>query len=94
VTKQRMQLKDIDSQHVIDLAARFHDAHKRDFSAGPLKVDLSHRCEHDKGVIELLVEEGVPEKLAYAKVEKLSDDGYLDYGTSPRYAWPTGKRLP
>lgn len=93
---RRMQCEDIDDQHVIDLAARFHTAHDRsaELASGPLMIDLSHQCEHDKGVIELLVEEGVPEELAYAKVEHLSDRDYLDYGGSPRYAWPTGKRLP
>jgi hypothetical protein len=46
------------------------------------------------GVVQALIEEGVPRKLAYAKVERLSSRGFLDYGVSPSCAWPTGKRLP
>lgn len=72
-----MQLKDIDSQHVIDLAARWQDDKRRAV-----------------GVVEALVAEGVPEKLALKKVEQLSSRAYLDYGTSPYHAWPTGKKLP
>lgn len=41
------------------------------------------------GVVAALVEEGVPEKLAVAKVLHLSQRGLLDYGTSPYFAWPT-----
>lgn len=46
------------------------------------------------GVIAALVEEGIPSKLAYTKVMRLTDRGFLDYGVSPSCAWPTGKRLP
>ena len=44
------------------------------------------------GVVQALVEEGVPKKLAFAKVERLCDRGFLEYGVSPSCAWPTGKR--
>ena len=40
------------------------------------------------GVVQALVNDGVPEKLARVKVEKLVDKGMLDYGTSSYYAWP------
>lgn len=39
-------------------------------------------------VVDALVLEGVPEKLAFRKVERLVEKGRLDYGTSPRCAWP------
>jgi hypothetical protein len=45
------------------------------------------------GVVARLVAEGVPRKLAYAKVERLVARGFLEYGVSPSCAWPTGKRL-
>lgn len=45
------------------------------------------------GVVAALVSEGVPRKLAYTKVSRLVARGYLDYGVSPNYAWPTGKAL-
>lgn len=45
------------------------------------------------GVVAALVAEGVPGKLAITKVMRLVDRGYLEYGTSPTYAWPTGKSL-
>jgi len=45
------------------------------------------------GVVQALIAEGVPKKLAFAKVERLSARGFLDYGVSPSWAWPTGKRL-
>ena len=41
------------------------------------------------GVVAALVAEGVPEKVAVAKVERLVRRGLLDYGTTLRYAWPT-----
>jgi hypothetical protein len=40
------------------------------------------------GVIEALMAEGVPEKVALAKVLHLCGRGLLDYGTSPYHAWP------
>lgn len=46
------------------------------------------QAEGGPGVIAALVAEGVPAKLALAKVEHLSERGLLDYGVSPYYAWP------
>lgn len=43
------------------------------------------------GVVLSLMIEGVPEKLALYKVERLTDRGLLEYGTSPYHAWPTEK---
>lgn len=40
------------------------------------------------GVVAALVAEGVPRKLALAKVERLVERGLLDYGVSPNFAWP------
>lgn len=40
------------------------------------------------GVVAALVAEGVPYRLALAKVEHLVRRGLLDYGVSPHYAWP------
>lgn len=40
------------------------------------------------GVVAALVAEGVPEKLALAKVEHMVDRNLLEYGVSPNYAWP------
>lgn len=40
------------------------------------------------GVVDALIAEGVPRKLALSKVEHLVDRRLLDYGTSPNYAWP------
>lgn len=70
-----MKCSDIDADHVIDLA---RDWQMR-VRAGVLP---------NPGVIDALVAEGVPEKVAYTKVMKLSDRGRLDYGVSPYYAWP------
>jgi hypothetical protein len=60
-------------------------------------IDLAQAWRDDPlstpGVVQALVAEGVPEKLAFAKVERLSDRGFLDYGVSPSCAWPTGKAL-
>jgi hypothetical protein len=39
-------------------------------------------------VADALIAEGVPAKLAYAKIEKLVGRGLLNYGVSPRCAWP------
>lgn len=55
-------------------------------------VELAQRWaddpENTPGVIKALVAEGIPEKLALRKVEKLSDGVILEYGVSPYYAWP------
>ena len=42
--------------------------------------------------LELLVERtGAPRKVAWKKLERLEQRGYLEYGTSLRCCWPTGK---
>jgi hypothetical protein len=53
-------------------------------------VSLAYACRDDGGpcVLDALVLEGVPEKVAYAKIVKLVKRDVLDYGTSPRCAWP------
>lgn len=55
-------------------------------------IDLAMLWHHDPrnhpGVVEALVREGVPVKLALAKVEHLTDRGLLEYGVSANYAWP------
>jgi hypothetical protein len=59
-------------------------------------IDLAQKWRDSAlgpGVVMALVAEGVPEKLAFAKVERLVSRGFLDYGTSAYHAWPTGKKL-
>jgi hypothetical protein len=53
-------------------------------------VELARRWHEQRGpgVIQALMDEGIPEKLARVKVERLCDRGLLDYGTSPYHAWP------
>jgi hypothetical protein len=38
-----------------------------------------------------LMEDGVPKKVAAAKVDRLIRRGLLDFGVSPNTAWPTDK---
>lgn len=59
-----------------------------------LAADWKADSVYTVGVVEALVQRGFPEKLAYRKVERLADRGYLEYGTSPRYAWPTAEATP
>lgn len=40
------------------------------------------------GVVDALVELGIPRKLAYAKVERLIRRRLLECGVSPNFAWP------
>lgn len=48
--------------------------------------------ESETGVVMALVAElGIPEKLARVKVERLIHRRFLEFGTSPYYAWPTHK---
>lgn len=54
-----------------------------------LAADWKAEPRRSVGVVEALVQRGFPEKLAYRKVERLVYRGLLEYGTSPRYAWPT-----
>lgn len=54
-------------------------------------IELAQRWRDDftqPGVIAALMAEGVPEKVAYAKVLHLVKRGLLDYGVSPYFAWP------
>jgi len=55
-------------------------------------VELARRWKDrpfaQPGVVAALTAEGIPLKLALAKVEHLVTRGLLDYGVSPFYAWP------
>ena len=55
-------------------------------------LDLARRWREGgpgtPGVIGALAAEGIPEKVALAKVEHMVKRGLLDYGASPYYAWP------
>lgn len=48
-----------------------------------------------QGIVDSLVESGVPFKVALRKVEHMESRGLLESGTSPNYAWPTpaGQRI-
>jgi hypothetical protein len=55
-------------------------------------VELAARWARDYTqpcVLDALIAEGIPPRLALAKVEHLVARGLLDYGVSPRCAWPT-----
>lgn len=54
-------------------------------------LELARRWRQDltqPGVITALMAEGVPEKVALAKIEHMVKRRLLDYGVSPYYAWP------
>jgi len=40
------------------------------------------------GVVRALIAEGIPERLALAKVEHMISRHLLECGVSPYYAWP------
>lgn len=89
-----MQCKDIPDEHVVDLARRWQECGRarhaemvRWLHGGEQPANLA------PGVVEALVAEGIPRKLAYAKVLSLCErkngkPALLEYGTSPYYAWP------
>lgn len=54
-------------------------------------VQLAHDWQKGapEGVVAALVTEGVPRKLAVAKVEQLESKRLLESGVSSNYAWPT-----
>jgi hypothetical protein len=64
---------DIPDEHVLELARRWRDA-------GMLGTE--------PGVVSALVEEGIPVKLARAKVLHLVERHLMDYGVSEDFAWP------
>jgi hypothetical protein len=67
---------DIPDAHVVELARQWREGARRDpGKPGP-------------GVVRALVAEGVPEKVALAKVEHMISRGLLECGISPYYAWP------
>jgi hypothetical protein len=52
-------------------------------------IDLC-RAFHEKGgpmPFDALVAEGIPEKVAFARLEQMNDIGLLEYGTSARSSW-------
>lgn len=54
-------------------------------------LDLACRWRDDPaqpGVVNALLAEGVPRKLALAKVDHMVRRGMLDFGVSPYYAFP------
>lgn len=53
-------------------------------------INLARRWQVGQGVPvgDALVSEGWPWKLVESKIEHLCSRGLLDYGTSPRTAWP------
>ena len=54
-------------------------------------VELARQWVYDTkspGVVNALVDEGIPEKLALAKVQHLIQRGLLECGVSPYFAWP------
>lgn len=79
--EEQVKRSDIDDVHVIALAQRWAMDH--------------HLLQGRRipGVVQALINEGVPAKLAYAKVEHLVDRGLLDCGTSSRLSWPTPEGL-
>lgn len=89
-----VQCKDIPDDHVVELARRWHEAGRALTAAQRGAWIRGESTGHDvPGVVEALVTEGIPEKLAVAKVESLcrpknGRPALLDYGTSSYYAWP------
>jgi hypothetical protein len=55
-------------------------------------VDLARRWQQNSDsepcVLDALVAEGFPEKVAEHKIMRLVRRGGLEYGVSPRCAWP------
>jgi len=54
-------------------------------------LGLARRWREDPaapGVVRALMSEGIPEKLALAKVEHMISRRLLECGVSPYYAWP------
>lgn len=60
-------------------------------------LDLARAWREDfsqPGVIAALMAEGVPYRLALAKVLHMVDRKLLEYGVSPDYAWPSVRNRP
>lgn len=72
----RMQLKDIPDLVFLEVAAASHKTILRTGSTAPFTCDA-------------LVERYGNTKLVYLKVVQLANKGLLEYGVSPRAAWPT-----
>lgn len=77
-----VKCSDIDDEHVIDLARAWSEAARRCWEIHPVPL------MHTPGVVEALVLEGVPYKLARAKVMRLIGKRKLEYGSTPDCAWP------
>jgi hypothetical protein len=64
---------DLSDDHVLNLARQWQE--EAPPRTGP-------------GVVRALMAEGVPEKVALAKVEHMISRNLLECGVSPYYAWP------
>ena len=75
-----MQLKDISTKEVLQLQNKWSENNHEDITT------------ENPFVYEILAKKyGVDEKLIFSKMEKLEDEGYLEYGVSLRTAWLTEK---
>ena len=90
-----MKRSDIPDGHVIELARRWREHPKAEpfaalkaLAAGDDATLAELLDGRPPGVIAALMAEGVPEKVALAKVLHMCRRGLLEYGTSPYYAWP------
>ena len=70
---------------------------KRSDIADEHVLELARRW-HDNpaepGAADALITEGVPRKLALAKIDHMVRRGLLDFGVSPYYTWPAAPVLP
>ena len=64
---------------------------KRSDIADEHVLELARAWQEDHSnppVLDALEAEGIPAKLAISKIEHLCSRGLLEYGVSPRAAWP------
>ncbi|WP_340682506.1 hypothetical protein LCL61_28035 [Amycolatopsis coloradensis] len=63
----------------------------------PLTLVLAYASEwaaeplRTPGVLARLIHDGFPPKVALAKLHRMADQDYIEYGSSPAFAWPMKK---
>lgn len=57
----------------------------------PMTIFLLTLKVHGMETYNQLIEDGYPSKLIIYKAISLSEKGYCDYGTTPKYCWLTPK---
>ena len=96
--QKKMQCKDLPTAEVLFAMWAWHEEVRQiNADRDPLEVkqiDLERVRQYPPDVVQVMMYlYDVPEKLVYAKLDKLERKGLIEYGGTIRLGWPTDKGL-